>query len=465
MKNVMLAALKSDLSEILAQNLEYELQAHLFCVENLQELTKWCANPKSLELAILDENTVDIDETLKLFKKMNPGPMIHIYSDQQGKFKGQDIEVFPARDFKIEGVVVNALKTLDPQGEKVRGEVPDYIPFSINYFLNINSFISDIYIKLKKRDVEQYVKRINAHEEIDRDAIAKYEASGLQFFYIPKVYRFHFINQAVDDSINELKQAHVSESAKKNDEHTPQERSILNATHESYHLTADMLTDIGITENTIKITKASVVSMKQTLKSLDTIAPLLERLLKGKLSYAYKRTHLMTMFAIEVLKRVDWFSREQLPQLIEQMVFAGFLHDILLTEEKLLKIHSKLDLYQADVTEQEKKLVLNHANLTSTLIQQYPKAPHYVDTIVKQHHGTTNGVGFSENLNAGLPKLVIILMVSERLVMRMLDFKRGEDKLSQIFKDLEEEYNLPTYKKVTECLKETLLNAARDRAK
>lgn len=464
MKNVIISTESAELSEILSQNLDYELKAELFSLKDLQQLSQWITQSKNLDLVILNEDTIETREAVKKLKQINPSPRIHIYTDHADEHTGQDIEIFPKKDFNIESVVENALTTLDPSGAKSRAEIPDYVPFSINYFYNISSFMSDIFIKLKKRDVEQFVKRINAHEEIDREALEKYENSGLNFFYIKKVFRFQFINQAVGDSIDELKKAHVSELAKQGDQdHPPQEKTILNAADESYHLTAEMLLDMGITENTIKITKASIASMKQTLKNMDTITPLLERLLKEKVSYAYKRTHMTTMFSIEVLKRVDWFSKDQLPQLIEQLVYAGFLHDILLTEEKLLRVHSKLELYQADLSEQEKKLVLNHANMTSTLIQKYPKAPNHVDVIVKQHHGTSNGVGFSENLNTSLPKMVIILMVAEKLVMKLLDFKRGEDKLGQVLKDLEEEFSLPTYKKVTECLKDTLLSAARSK--
>lgn len=464
MKNVIITTKSKEVSDILSQNLSYELKTDLYCLKGLEDLTQWISQSKSLELVILNEENIDVANAVKVLKKVNPSPRIQIYTDHEDKHKGKDIEVFSLEDFELESIVENALATMDPDGEKSRAEIPDYVPFSINYFYNINSFISDIFIKLKKRDVEQFVKRINAHEEIDREALEKYEASGLNFFYIKKTFRFHFINQAVNESIDELKQAHVTEQLRQDDKsYTPQERTILNVADESYHLTAEMLLNMGITENTIKITKASVASMKQTLKNMDTLAPLLERLLKEKVSYAYKRTHMTTMFAVEALKRIDWFSKDQLPRLTEQLVYAGFLHDILLTEEKLLRIHSKLELYQANLSDQEKKLVLNHANMTSTLIQKYPKAPNNVDVIIKQHHGTSNGVGFSENLNTGLPKIVIILMVAEKLVMRLLDFKRGEDRLGQVLKDLEEEFNLPTYKKVIDGLKQALLNAARSK--
>jgi thymidylate kinase len=465
MKNIIISIAQDNTSEILYQNLDYETESKLFCIQNYEELLSRISKTKDINLVILSDAYLDTQQAVASLKKLNPRPKIQVYSDRIENVQSPDMEFFPQSDFELEKLIKNALATLDPEGLKNRTEIPDYVPFSIKYFYNINSFMSDIYIKLKKRGIEEFVKRINANEEIDRETLEKYEVSGLEFLYIRKPYRFHFINQAVNESIGGLKKAHLSELAQQLDEeeHPLQVKTILNAADDTYQLSAEMLLNMGITENTIKITKASIASMKKTLKNMDTITALLDRLLKEKLSYAYKRTHITTMFAVEVLKRIDWFSKEQLPQLIEQLVYASFLHDILLTDEKLLRIHSKLNLYQADLSEQEKKLVLNHANMTSTLIQKYPKAPNHVDVIIKQHHGTSNGIGFSVNLNASLPKLVIILMVAERLVMKLLDFKKGEDRLEQVFNDLEEEFNLPTYKKVTDCLKESIISAARSK--
>lgn len=449
MKYALIFQKRDEFCDVLAQNLYYELQLVLICLEDLSELAKWLQEGKSADLIICENDKIPAAKITKYFEKSQPSLIFHIYSDEALDVTSKDIFVYPASHFQLETIIKNACTLTHLVATKNKESVPDYVPYSIQYFYNIKSFISDIYIMLKKRDQVQFVKRINAHDPIDRETLQKYQDSGLEHLYIKKEYRFHFVNLAVDEAIEELK--------------SPTEKSLFSAADETFQLSGEMLLSTGINENTIKLTKASIVSMKQTLKNLDTIAPLLERLLKEKLSYAYKRVHLTAMFCVEILKRIDWFAKDQQPIMIEQIVFSVFLHDILLTDEKLLKIHSKLDLYEAQLSEKEKNIVLNHANLASTLVQKYPKSPAYVDVIIKQHHGTTNGVGFSENHSTSILKQAMIIIVVEKFVMKVLDYKKEQSRLSEILEDLDREFSLPSYAKVMSCLKETIYSAAQSR--
>lgn len=449
MKYVIILRKRDDFCDILAQNLYYEHKLVLISLHDVRELSQWLSDGKKPELVIGLQKELAADNITKYFEKVNPGPIFHFYTDSEEQTKSKDCFYFPESSFELETVIENTMIAFPASAGRTKEEVPDYVSFSIQYFYNVKSFVSDIYIMLKKKDSIQYVKRINAGEEIDRATLEKYQDSGLENLYIKKAYRFHFINLAVDQSIEDLR--------------SPKEKTILNAADENYQLTAEMLLNMGITENTIKLTKASIVSMKQTLKSMNSVSSLLEKLLLEKLSYAYKRTHMTAMFCVEALKRVDWFSKEQMPALTEQMVFAVFLHDILLIDEKLLKIHSKLDMYESSLSEKEKELVLNHANLISSLVQKYPKSPAFVDVIIKLHHGTTNGVGFSENLNSSLLKQVIILIVVEKFVIRILNFNKEKEKLIDIIEDCEREFSLPSYAKVMAAVKETILDSVRSK--
>lgn len=449
MKYVLVLQKRDELCDIIDQNLEYELQLKLVCLENLNQLLSWFNEGKIPELIICKQEDFQIEEVYKCIEKKQPTPVFHYYSDEKTTAQIPNLAVFSSEEFEIETILKNIYTLEHLPIPKHKEVVPEFVPFSIKHFYNIKSFMSDIYIMLKKKDQEQFVKRINALDPIDRDGLAKYQDLGLEHLYIKKEYRFHFVNLAVNKAIEELR--------------SPTEVSLFSAADETFHLSSEMLMSVGINENTIKLTKASIISMNQTLKNIDTIGPLLARLLKEKLSYAYKRVHLTAMFCVEILKRVDWFAKDQHPILIEQIVFSVFLHDILLLDERLLRIHSKLDLYEAKLSEKEKNIVLNHANLASTLVQKYPKSPAYVDIIIKQHHGTTNGVGFSENYSTSILKQAIIFIVVEKFVMRILDFKKDESRLSDILDDLEQEFSLPSYNKVMLVLKEVIFSAARSK--
>lgn len=455
MFNILLIEQDGDFVDLLKKNIELELKCKLAGIFSLRELTKWLEQEKKIDLIIcpqmLHQSTspqMPAKIALQLSREHH-STHLFIYDSKDPKVSISHT-CFDVEDYNISQIIENIKKHLDPDKKFRKQDVPQYVPFEIHYFFGISSFESDVFIKLKKKDGDQFVKRINANEEIDKSFLLKYKQSGMSELYIPKEFRFRFVDRLVENTLDRIKKINSS-STDNNVE------KVVEIGDESFRLSAGLLQEFGITEQTIKITEASIVNIKRSMSQQDKIAPLLQKLLSLELSYAYKRCHLISMFSLEVLKRIDWFSRDQLNENFDRMTYAAFLHDIFLEDKKLLKVHSKMDLYKAELTDKEKDLITNHANLTSSLIQKYPKAPVHVDIIIKQHHGTTNGIGFSENINSGLAKLSILFIVVESFVIRLLDFKKGEESIKDIFEDLYDHYSLPSYRKVVDALKDTVI--------
>ena len=334
--------------------------------------------------------------------------------------------------------------------------LPDYVGFKLHYFFQINTFVSDVYIKISKKDDSQFVKRILANDEFDKKLLLKYKQSGLEELYIEKEYRHHFWDALISDNIARLKDLF------KNSTDFPTEH-IIELSNDSYNLSQDLLTSVGLTEQTVKLTSASIKTMTDTVKSMDKIGPMLKKLLSNEGSYAYKKCHLISMFSVDVLKKLDWFPNDKFQESLNTMVFVSFMHDIVLPKEELLRIHNKIDLYRSDVSDMEKELVKNHANIVATFVQKFPRAPGGADVIIKQHHGTTNGIGFTEGYNSNLSKYAIVLIVLESFVMRLLDFKSKEDSIKAIIEEFYEEFTQPSYKKVMDALVTTILGSVKNK--
>ncbi len=144
---------------------------------------------------------------------------------------------------------------------------------------------------------------------------------------------------------------------------------------------------------------------------------------------------------------MEWGSQEQQNILLEKITMVSFFHDIHLEEERLLKIMDTKALKKANLTPNEKDLVMNHANKAALLIQSYPKLPQGVDLIIKQHHGVSNGVGFPEFFTAGISPMAIFFMVIEDFVTQMLE-QKDLSGIPNILIHLKAKYELPTYRKV-----------------
>lgn len=441
-----------ELTNLLGPSLKMELKAEYITCSSNQELAKILREENHVDLLICrekkEQDIFDV-EISRILQKFEIAPKGIVFTSKERPLL-KNFSPFSPDSYDIHNLISIIKEKADPEKKYSIQNVPNFIPFSIHYFFNLSKFESDIYIKLKEREEEQFVKRINANEELDKVSLLKYQKSGLDELYIPKEYRFKFIEEVTKQTLNSIKK-----SLAETDLLSPTES--LKIGEETFELTGEMLESIGVTKETVKLSDAAIDHMRSSLKNSKTLSPLLKSLFQNPFSYRYKRCYLITLFGLEVLKRLDWFSRNQIKENFEKLSFASFLHDIVIKDEELLRIHSKIDLYRAKLDEKRKDLVLNHANLVSSIIQKYPGAPTNVDIIIKQHHGTTNGIGFAENLNAGLAKLSIVFIVVEKFVMRLLDFNKEEDSIKNILEELNHEFSLPSYQKVMECIKDTIL--------
>lgn len=459
MYKVLIYEINKDFLELVEKSLQMEISVQIKAIHQLDEISA-ALNQDSFDLIVMCFTTSEYrkDSLQKIVDKIGEAqvsPQVLLYAPKEPKLT-IDCHYYGLESYKV-GVVIEAiLSILDPKKEKRKAEIPNFIPYPMHYFFNLTQFESDIYIKLKKRTGDQFVKRINANEEFDKMSLIKYQQSGLNELYIPKEFRFRFVDLAVEKTIKKIAESSKAPNLEEG------VKEVISLGDNTYQMTADLIESLGISEQTVKLTEVAVGHIKKSLKNSKQMSNLLQNLLKNQLSYNYKRCHLITMFSLEVLKRIDWFGKGQLKETFEKLAFASFLHDITLTDDKLLRIHSKADLYKANLSPEDKEIVLNHANRIATIVQSYPNAPTNVDIIIKQHHGTTNGIGFADNLNIGLAKGSIILIVVEKFVIRILDFKKSNETLKEIFAQLYLEFSLPTYRKVVDALNQTVLKIARN---
>ena len=455
MAKILIYETDENLLDLLKANLETEIGAELFCCTNHQQVKSVLENRSNLNCLLLrssygsQKNAQSILNFMKL-KKLSLKTIV-LGSIEEADNQNQDI-ITLNKDIKIRELLSILKKELNISEDDIKNlNIPDFFGFKLHYFFLVHKFESDVYLKIKKKDGDQYVKRIMAGDEFDKKLLLKYKQSGLEELYVEKEYRHRFLDILIGENIERLK------SLFKNAGDFSEEQ-IMQLSNDSYNLSQDLLISLGLSEQAIKMTKASIKTMTETVKSMDKLGPMLQKLMSNEGSYGYKRSHLITLFSYEVLKNIDWFPVDKFDENFDCLVFVAFMHDIVLPTEKLIKIHGKIDLYRADLTDQEKELIKNHANIVSSMVQKYPHAPSGSDIIIKQHHGTTNGIGFSEGHNSNLSKQAIILIVVEKFIIRIMNFRSGKDSLKLILEEFQEEFTQPSYKKIVDCLIAIIFN-------
>lgn len=266
--------------------------------------------------------------------------------------------------------------------------------------------------------------------------IEEMTGSGIEHLYVRKNDRLKFTNQMTANILLALKRTDLSEE---------KEIAISGV---AFDTVRDMLELSGMTDQAIELANESVNSMVNLVNKTDPLFALLEKLKKNTNSYLYQHSVLIAAIAHNIVLKMDWGTAEQ----ANKICFISMFHDICLENDEQAKIHTNVALTRSDLPPREKKLVEQHALKASMLVKANPKAPYGADSIILQHHGKLNGIGFSSELNNSLSQLAIVFMVAEDYAERILSIDPEFFKRENIMNALKRKYSKGMFLKVVETL-------------
>lgn len=382
------------------------------------------------------------------FKKKNPEKCPHLLILDDEVYEVDQVYNLPIpcdhSDLisKVHSVLTEA--KVHPDKENV----PPYIPFELVFFKNMKSTPCDLYLKMIRSDGAHFVKRYRAKDSIDQDVIEKYaKGEKVQHFYVDAKDRFAFFNHMVNICFDFICRAKSSEVHLTIGRHA-----------ENYQIIQDMVNVFGIDEETIRVCDQTIKKMLDHVKTYNQLNELLRTVLSSPGTYMYKHCYLNLLMTAHLLPALKWSGQKHFELVLEKMCYVTFFHDICLQDEKLVKIGNKIDFYQAKLTPTERETVLNHANKASTLLQRYSGLPSGVDLIVKQHHGTTNGIGFTDYYKANISQMAIMFIILEEFVGKVLTYHSHKKGILKIINEMSRQYELPTYLRIVEALKDSVMN-------
>lgn len=286
----------------------------------------------------------------------------------------------------------------------------------------------DLYLKLPSG---KFVKLFESgmSENLDRQ---KYREKGLEFLWLERSTCQWMITQIE-------KQFHIFLSNKgfkfilRGPETSKEEafdQKIIRVCDE-LHIDPDFKQEITLIMNKIMDVVQKDIRLTKIIQMIRTNDP--------TVSYFAKNLQLTSFIACALAKKLEWHSKVTL----EKLVYASVLHDITLaTKPHLQMIGSLKELEASKVSEEEKKLFLNHPKEAAQLVKSNFKfAPSETDVLVLQHHELPQGRGFpfavaAEKLSP-LTQLFIMTQDFVRYVMNEDDprlemyFLRAETRFEQ----------------------------------
>jgi hypothetical protein len=348
-----------------------------------------------------------------------PGSFAHVPNSLQLKVLVQSA----AKALHITAKVMN---------EKV---VPDFFPIPIHYFTLIPRSICPVYAQ-DKTDPSIYNLIIDKQKTYDPPLIKGLIAEGVLRLYVDKLDRLEFVNNVTSELMSHLEKNEISADEQ------------MSASEKSVELLAKKLVAIGVTEETITLARKNIEVMKFQVKAYPKLAKLMDRLLSNKSSYIYKHTQIMIFVALHIIQNIDWGNPEQ----EEKITFICFFHDIALENDIQAGVRSALELKKLDLPVHEKQLVEKHAQMAAELVQKFPHAPMGADQIIRQHHGTLNGIGFSEHFGSNVSPVSIVFILSEEFTRIILSRGNGPFDRMEMIRELKDSFPSSRFQKMIDLL-------------
>ena len=315
-----------------------------------------------------------------------------------------------------------------------------YFPIPITHFISLEKSPTDTFIKIGKGDNTQFIKRIHEGEGLEKNTIDRYMTSGVVDLYVESENRIKFVEAITEQLIKVI------------DDPESTVEDTMSAADKIQETVARNIEVLGITPQIERSCRRAMKQMKSDGDKFPIIKSLLALLIKNKAGFRFKHSQITGYLATAILRKIDWGKNEQ----EETLTFVSFFHDISIKKDSMCQIDSEKALKDAAYTDKDKERLNQHAQKSAELIHNYPHAPMGASTIIRQHHGIMNGLGYSDSYSGSLSPLAIVFMVAEKAAHLVLESEFEELNRMKIMYDLEKVFKTKRFEKMLEAISEVM---------
>lgn len=321
--------------------------------------------------------------------------------------------------------------------------VPDFYPVPLSLLETFPDAPCEVYARLAMTNQpSDFAKILDTGSPLARK-INSYKESGVNQLFIPSELRLKIVNQASAVVSRILDNPNLEEGER------------IKATEQGYEIVAGLLGEAEeVTPEVIEISKKCMESVKKVIKDVPKLKNLLLSMLENKTGYLYLHSVMGTYISKHIISQISWGSDEH----AEKLSFVFFFHDIFLSP--VFARHPELQfeedmVFNDSLGDKEKEVIINHARLASEMVKTFPRCPMGADAIILQHHGTTNGMGFTLDFKDDISPLAKVLIISEAFVEELIKEKNKgviPPNIDHIIETLRARFTKHTYKKIINCL-------------
>lgn len=322
---------------------------------------------------------------------------------------------------------------------------PQYLPFHIRYLVHLpeNAILDfHVYTRIKKGDDYEYNLKLSPGTKLNKADVDK---------LLMRTSKELFVTKDEAKKASEFLNKCFMEKFRRTDLDASQ-RLLINS--DGYEILLESFKTSSFDKFSVEIIKELVKSIDSLMKIESPLAHFKNFIANNKMSYGYTHTHFSCLLIFQIIDSFDW-AREQSKN---KIIYLSLFHDLCLGSDRLIKLHHKYFQEQKNLNEEEKQLMLGHAEAAAGILETIVKAPKELTSLVREHHGLKSGKGFSETLTIAISSLSMAFIVAEDIVTHYLDLIDKLDKtkslepsvelLTTYFTELKKKYDKLTYAEV-----------------
>lgn len=295
-----------------------------------------------------------------------------------------------------------------------KSELFGFASAPVDVLLHFEFLPFDLYIKCSQH---RYVKVVHAYDELDEVLKNSLVSKGMESIYFEKKHNKTFSSLLINNLINRVEKDYHSVDA------------AMSAIDEVYNTARGIVQSLGFKPRIIEVCESVMQKIMETIHaSKSNLADYLGSFTGDQeISFKYRMIELTCLLSLKILDE-DSSKGEN----FQKIVFAALFCDIGLSDPGHLHVRRNSQLVHFDQETAEK--ISSHAGVSSGLVAQYPSAPAGVEFIIKQHHGSLNGVGLPEKFDPSLHPLAKCFIVAQEISYGILvdHSKRPLEKILQM---------------------------------
>ncbi len=350
----------------------------------------------------IDILIIDEPEDQVLFKNL-----INLTNEKLSSFKqifvlsNSDVLIRTAKVFEkknIEALVDEFKHLLGDVNNQEEGFIS--IPISSLFHFTILPF--DLFVKIGEG---KFIKRIPAHEEIDKTTFSSFLQKGMTDLFFERKFNRDFSKMLINSMINQIERDFNSIDEK------------LEAADNVFQTTQQIISKLGLKPKIVEVCQSVLNQIFSDVSGgKDAFAKFLDQLrIQSDLHINYRLMELTCFTATQILNEIDQGVD---PEKVKRLIFTSMFCDFCLNEPQQINIRSAEQMLKLPV--QSQKAINEHALRASELILSYESAPLEAASLIKQHHGSPNGIGFPTEISPKILPLAKIFMVAQEVAYQIL---------------------------------------------